>query len=148
MKHVYVFSVCVCANVYNCSCDSTNIRCYSHQSHGIIESFELEGAFKSHVVQLCCSEPTARWGCSEPWSSLTLNVSRDRACTHHWATCSSASLLLSSYHKNNGYNSVSILGMVLKQSNPDITRIMCFIQETQKVSFVRWSTQSVSLFVL
>lgn len=57
-------------------------------------------------------------------------------------------VLLYSYPVTIKIMATLIVGMVLKQSKPDITRIMYFIQETQNILFVRWNTQSVSLFVL
>jgi len=50
----------------------------------IMESFELEGSLKSHLVQVSCNE----WVCYSctrllrAWSSLTLNVSKDGASTN------------------------------------------------------------------
>ena len=53
--------------------------------HRIIESFELEGTLKSHVVQFPCNEPTPNTYSSirllRAPSSLALDVSRDGTAT-------------------------------------------------------------------
>ena len=60
------------------------------------ESFELEGTFKGHPVQLPCNEQghaQLDQGAQSP-SSLTLDVSRVQDPAPLWAICASASLPL------------------------------------------------------
>ena len=55
-------------------------------NHRIVEWFELEGTLEGHIVHLPCNEHLQVDHCAQSPSSLTLDVSRDRAPTASWAT--------------------------------------------------------------
>ena len=75
-------------SLFTPTCLHANRRCITfselmYWNHRILKSFELEGILKDHLVQLPCTEQGhlhLQQVLSAP-SSLTLNISRDRAST-------------------------------------------------------------------